>query len=77
MAWLRNASTPLSRVRLGFTYDDRAAAEQLITRLSESGVRIVIAADGIPEDRGSRNQSFLGGVCNPNASTPLSRVRLR
>ncbi|MCI8300614.1 MAG: hypothetical protein HFI69_09720 [Lachnospiraceae bacterium] len=49
----------------GFTYDDRAAAEQLITRLSESGVRIVIAADGIPEDRGSRNQSFLGVVCNP------------
>lgn len=49
----------------GFTYDDKAAAEQMITELSESGVRIVIGADGIPEDRGSKNQSFLGVVCNP------------
>ena len=49
----------------GFTYDDKASAEQMITELSESGVRIVIGADGIPEDRGSKNQSFLGVVCNP------------
>jgi len=49
----------------GFTYDDKAVAEQMITKLSESGVRIVIGADGIPEDRGSKNQSFLGVVCNP------------
>lgn len=48
----------------GFTYDDKPAAEQLITDLSEAGVRIVIAADGIPDDRGSQNQSFLGVVCN-------------
>ncbi|NBH12969.1 hypothetical protein D3Z36_01900 [Lachnospiraceae bacterium] len=48
----------------GFTYSDKAAAELLITKLSESGVRIVVAADGIPEDRGSRNQSFLGVICN-------------
>ena len=48
----------------GFTYDDKAAAEELILKLSESGVRIVIAADGIPDDRGSQNQSFLGVVCN-------------
>lgn len=48
----------------GFTYDDKAAAEELVTKLSESGVRIVIAADGIPDDRGSQNQSFLGVVCN-------------
>lgn len=48
----------------GFTYDDKAAAEELITRLGASGVRIVIAADGIPDDRGSQNQSFLGVVCN-------------
>ncbi len=48
----------------GFTYDDKAAAEQLITKLGEAGVRIVIAADGIPDDRGSQNQSFLGVVCN-------------
>ena len=48
----------------GFTYDDKAAAEKLITDLSESGVHIVIAADGIPDDRGSQNQSFLGVICN-------------
>lgn len=48
----------------GFTYDDKEAAEALITKLSESGVRIIIAADGIPDDRGSQNQSFLGVVCN-------------
>ncbi len=48
----------------GFTYDDKAAAEELILKLSESGVRIIIAADGIPDDRGSQNQSFLGVVCN-------------
>lgn len=48
----------------GFTYDDKTAAEELITRLSESGVHIVIAADGIPEDRGSQSQSFLGVVCS-------------
>lgn len=27
-------------------------------------MRIIIAADGIPDDRGSQNQSFLGVVCN-------------
>lgn len=48
----------------GFTYDDKSAVEDLIVRLSEAGVRIVIAADGIPDDRGSQNQSFLGAVCN-------------
>ncbi len=49
----------------GFSYSDKSAAEELVTKLSESGVRIVIGADGIPEDRGSKNQSFLGVVCNP------------
>lgn len=48
----------------GFTYDDRAYAESLILRLSEAGVRIVIAADGIPEDLRTHDQSFLGVVCN-------------
>lgn len=48
----------------GFSYDDKAAAEKLVTDLSEAGVRIVIAADGIPEDKGSRNQNFLGVFCN-------------
>ncbi len=48
----------------GFTYDDKVSAEKLITDLSEAGVHIVIAADGIPDDRGSQNQSFLGAICN-------------
>ena len=48
----------------GFTYDDKPSAEALVTKLSEAGVRVVIAADGIPDDRGSQNQSFLGVVCN-------------
>lgn len=48
----------------GFTYDDRAYAEELILSLSENGVRIVIAADGIPEDRRIYKQSFLGVSCN-------------
>lgn len=49
----------------GFTYDDRDYAEDLVLRLSEAGVHIVIAADGIPEDRKTHDQSFLGVVCNP------------
>lgn len=48
----------------GFTYDDKEKAEKMIEDLSEAGVRIVIAADGIPDDRGSQNQSFLGVICN-------------
>jgi uncharacterized membrane protein len=48
----------------GFTWDDRAEAEALILRLSESGVRIVIEADGIPDDASSRDQSFLGVTRN-------------
>ncbi|MGN0512691.1 MAG: 6-pyruvoyl-tetrahydropterin synthase-related protein [Lachnospiraceae bacterium] len=49
----------------GFTYDDKLKAEQLITDLSEAGVRIVIMADGIPEDRNSNGQEFLGVYCYP------------
>lgn len=49
---------------MGFNYDDRASAEELILRLSEAGVHIVISADGIPEDRKTHNQSFLGVICN-------------
>ena len=46
-----------------FCYDDKAGAEDLIVRLSEAGVNIVISADGIPEDRETRSQSFLGVRC--------------
>lgn len=48
----------------GFTYDDRESAEELILRLSESGVRIVILADGVPEDRVTHARDFLGIICN-------------
>ncbi len=48
----------------GFTYKDKSVAEELILKLSEAGVHIILAADGIPEDRGSKNQSFLGVICN-------------
>lgn len=48
----------------GFTYEDKQEAEELILRLSEAGVRIVIMADGIPEDSSSHSNDFLGVVCN-------------
>ncbi|MGN0166247.1 MAG: 6-pyruvoyl-tetrahydropterin synthase-related protein [Lachnospiraceae bacterium] len=48
----------------GFTYDDREYAENLVLDLSEAGVRVVIAADGIPEDRKTHDRSFLGVTCN-------------
>lgn len=47
----------------GFTYDDREQAEELVIKLSENGVRVVIAADGIPQDS-NHSQRFLGVTCN-------------
>ena len=47
----------------GFTYDDREAAEQMLIDLSESGVKIVIMADGVPSDEHTGTQSFLGVGC--------------
>lgn len=47
----------------GFTYDDREAAEELVLRLSEAGVRVIIAADGIPQDR-DHSCRFLDVTCN-------------
>ncbi len=49
----------------GFMYDDRGKAEELVTKLSKNGTRVVIAADGVPESRETRDRSFLGAVCNP------------
>lgn len=49
----------------GFTYEDKAAAEKLVQDLSESGVRVVIEADGMPVDVHTGIQSFLGVVCQP------------
>lgn len=48
----------------GFTYDDQEAAEELILKLSEHGVRVVISADGIPENHSSHNRNFLGVTCD-------------
>ncbi|MBE5828572.1 MAG: hypothetical protein E7305_03805 [Butyrivibrio sp.] len=48
----------------GFYYDNRIAAENLVKKLSENGVRIVILADGMPEDRDTRTKTFLGVTCN-------------
>ncbi len=47
----------------GFTYNDRETAEELILKLSEAGVRIIIYADGIPQDK-NHSQTFLGVTCN-------------
>lgn len=49
----------------GFTYDNKTKAEELLTQLSEYGVRVVIEADGIPMDEHTGIQSFLDVVCQP------------
>ena len=48
----------------GFTYDDKEEAEDLVLRLSRSGVKIIIYADGIPQDKRTHSQSFLGVTCS-------------
>ena len=48
----------------GATYDSRPQAEELVRELSEHGTRVVIAADGIPEDKESHDRVFLGVRCN-------------
>lgn len=48
----------------GFFYEDRYAAEDLVRKLSENGVRVVILADGMPEDRERRTKTFMGVTCN-------------
>ena len=48
----------------GFTYTDKYLAERLIQRLAENGVRIVIAADGMPIDEKTSVRNFLGVTCS-------------
>jgi len=43
-----------------FTYDDQAAAEELVLRLTENGTRVVILADGMPAVEHTGTQTFLG-----------------
>ncbi len=48
----------------GFTYDDKEEAEDLVLRLSRAGVKVIIYADGIPQDKATHSQSFLGVTCS-------------
>lgn len=48
----------------GFQYYIKEDAEKLVRDLSRAGVRIVVLADGIPEDRKLHAQTFLGVTCN-------------
>ena len=48
----------------GFTYEDKAEAEQLVLDLSENGTRVIIMADGIPDEEHTATKSFLGVSCN-------------
>lgn len=66
----------------GFTYNDKESAEELIIRLSEAGVKIIISADSIPQDKTTHTQTFLGVTCNavkfengyPEMNTRIGRV---
>ncbi len=44
----------------GFTYEDKDYAQDLITRLSQRGVRIVIDSTHMPSDEKTKQQTFLG-----------------
>ena len=48
-----------------FEFRDRTYAEDLVVKLSEAGVKVIISADGIPEDRNVQGKVFLGVVSNP------------
>lgn len=48
----------------GFTYDDKETAEDLVLRLSRAGVKVIIYADGIPQDKRTHSQNFLGVTCS-------------
>lgn len=49
----------------GFTFDDQAKAEELILKLAQSDVKIVIDGSGIPVDKHTGIQNFLGVTCQP------------
>ena len=48
----------------GFTYDDKETAEDLVLRLSRAGVKVIMYADGIPQDKRTHSQNFLGVTCS-------------
>ena len=66
----------------GFTYNDKESAQNLVLRLSEAGVKVIIYADGMPQDKTNHSQSFLGVTCNavtfkngyPEMNTRIGKV---
>jgi uncharacterized membrane protein len=44
----------------GFTYTDKVAAEAMLLKLAQNGTRIVLLADGIPQDPDTKAREFLG-----------------
>lgn len=48
----------------GFTYEDRDVVENMVKKLADHGVHIVIAADGTPADPVSHENRFLGFTMN-------------
>ena len=48
----------------GFTYEDKEEAEELVIRLSESGVKVLINGDGIPANERTKTREFLGVTCH-------------
>ncbi|SEW36212.1 6-pyruvoyl-tetrahydropterin synthase-related protein [[Clostridium] fimetarium] len=44
----------------GFTYDDKAKAEELLLKLSKSGVQVYIDMNKVPEDRAKKQMELFG-----------------
>ncbi|MBP3296324.1 MAG: hypothetical protein J6M27_07065, partial [Lachnospiraceae bacterium] len=44
----------------GFTYTDKYEAEKMLLKLAQNGTRIVLLADGIPQDPDTKAREFLG-----------------
>ncbi len=62
----------------GFTYTNKEKAEELILKLTENGVYVIIMADGMPAEENTGTQSFLGVSAYPitisNGYPPLHTI---
>lgn len=62
----------------GFTYTNREAAEELVLKLTENGVKVIVMADGIPALERTGTQTFLGvsaySITITNGYPPLDTV---
>ena len=47
----------------GFSYTDKTKAENLVKKLSDAGVKVIISGDGIPQNGQTGERSFLGVDC--------------